>query len=432
MSILDFFRGNNEPKNEQTVTYGNKGTIESFFGLTSEISEEEALQIPAVSSAVGLIAGSIAQLQFMLIKKDEHSGEITRKSDDYRLYLLNRQPNETMDAYTYKKAIVKDYLLYGASHTKIERNLNSVTGLYLLPSNQITVETYVYKGYKRYSELILNNASGTFRYKNDSILSVLRDSKDGLTGVGILKQNHKILQLALAETDYSSNVLRNGALPIGVLETESKLSDKAFTNLKNSWAKLYQGAEKAGKTVILEEGLKYNPISMKPNDLELINSKKSTLSEIARIFNVPESMINANANKYGSNEQNNLNFLQYCVSPIISAIEDAVNKELLLESEKANGFEFKLDPSRLLQTTRKERAEAVGAEFKEGLISFWEARNEIDRPKTVDDDYFKLSLGAVLYKYKTDEMIIPNTMYSKANIEKQKEEEEKGGDEVNE
>ena len=138
-------------------------------------------------------------------------------------------------------------------------------------------------------------------------------------------------------------------------------------------------------------------------------------------------MINSNANKYGSNEQNNLNFLQYCVSPIISAIEDAVNKMLLLESEKADGFEFKLDPSKLLQSTRKERAEAIGAEFDAGLISFWEARSELDRPKTVTDDYLKLSLGAVLYKYENDEMVIPNTMQSKAALQAAKDQEEEEG-----
>ena len=102
-----------------------------------------------------------------------------------------------------------------------------------------------------------------------------------------------------------------------------------------------------------------------------------------------------------------------------------VNKELLLESEKEEGYHFKLDPSKLLQTTRKDRAEAVATEYNNGLISFWEARSEIDRPKTVEEDYFKMSLGTVLHKYKEDEMIIPNTMQSKAVLA-QKEKEEGG------
>lgn len=426
MGIFDFFKNQNQPKAEDSISYGPTA-IDSFFGNATKITEEEALQIPAVTTAIDLITGSIAQLPFMLVKKDDNTGEVTRINDDYRLYLLNKQPNETMDAYTFKKAMVKDYLLYGSSNAVIERNLNQIRELYLLPTKQLSVQVYVTDSYKKYSEITLHNAAGSKTFNDYQLLSVLKDSNDGLVGQGILSQNYEVLKLALAETKYTANVLQNGALPLGVLKTETKLSDKAFAKLKASWSNLYSGSDKAGKTVILEEGLDYKPISIKPNDLELTESKKTTLSNIARIFSIPESMINSNANKYGSNEQNNINFLQYCVSPIIAAIESAVNKEMLLETEKERGYEFKLDPSKLLQTTRKERAEAVGAEYKEGLISFWEARSEIDRPKTVTDDYFKLSLGSVLYKYATDEMIIPNTMQSKAALQQQKEEKEQEG-----
>lgn len=425
MGIFDFFKGNqNGTKPEDSFSYAPTA-IDSFFGSSVLISEEQAMQIPSVSASIDLITGSIAQLNFKLMKKDDETGEVTLRNDDYRLYLLNRQPNENMDAYSYKREMVKDYLLYGASDTVIERNLNKIQSLYLLPTKQISVQVYVKNGYKKYSKTTLNNASGTTTFEDWQLMSVLKDSKDGLTGIGVLQKNHEVLNLARSENRYTASILQNGALPVGVLKTAGKLNDKSFAKLKASWANLYSGSDKAGKTVILEEGLDYSPISMKPNDLELTESKKSTLSNISRIFNIPESMINANANKYGSNEQNNLNFLQYCISPIISAIEGAVNKELLLESEKEEGYYFKLDPSKLLQTTRKDRAEAVATEYNNGLISFWEARSEIDRPKTVEEDYFKMSLGSVLHKYKEDEMIIPNTMQSKAVLA-QKDKEEGG------
>lgn len=425
MGIFDFFKGNqNGTKPEDSFSYAPTA-IDSFFGSSMLISEEQAMQIPSVSAAVDLITGSIAQLNFKLMKKDDETGEVTLKNDDYRLYLLNRQPNENMDAYSYKREMVKDYLLYGASNTVIERNLNKINSLYLLPTKQISVQVYVKDGYKKYAKTTLNNASGTTAFEDWQLMSVLKDSKDGLTGIGVLQKNYEVLNLARSENRYTASILQNGALPVGVLKTAGKLNDKSFAKLKSSWANLYSGSDKAGKTVILEEGLDYSPISMKPNDLELTESKKSTLSNISRIFNIPESMINSNANKYGSNEQNNLNFLQYCISPIISAIEGAVNKELLLESEKEEGYHFRLDPSKLLQTTRKDRAEAVATEYNNGLISFWEARSEIDRPKTVEEDYFKMSLGTVLHKYKEDEMIIPNTMQSKAVLA-QKEKEEGG------
>lgn len=427
MGLFDFLKtdkGKNQTI-ETNMRYGNTA-IDSFFGGSTSITEDEALQIPSVSSAVDIITGAIAQLDFYIVQKDD-KGETKRITDDNRLFLLNKQPNPNMDAYTYKKAMIKDFLLYGASNSVIERNLNRVEALYLLPTKQIEVKVYIENTYKKYSETIISNASGRKRFDNYDLLTILRDSDDGFTGKGILKQNDDVLKMAMNESSYASNVLKNGALPIGVLKAEKKLSDAAFANLKKSWSSLYEGSDKAGKTVILEEGLDYNPISMKPNDLQLTESKKQTLSDIARVFNIPETMINSNAGKYGSNEQNSISFLQYCISPIVEAIEGALNVSLLLEDEKNQGMEFKIDSSKLLQMTRKERAEAIGAEYNAGLLSFWEARSELDKPETTHEDHFKLSLGTVLYKYKNDEMVIPNTMQSKANLEKEKELKDKGG-----
>ena len=415
MGILDFFRKQEDVSAEQEVNYG-RTSIESFFGSSSGISEEEAMQIPAVSASIDLITGAIAQMDFYLVKKDEKTGESIRKVNDPRLILLNREPNDEMDAYTFKKAMTRDFLFHGTSNSVVERNLNDVSGLYLLPTDQISVQSYVHNGYKRYSETTLQNGNGVHKFSNHQLLTVLRNSKDGFIGQGILNQNEQVLRMAMDETKYSASILKNGSLPISVLRADKKISAAAFANLKSSWSDLYQGADKAGKTVILEEGLDYKPISLNPNDLQLTESKKSTISEIARILNMPESMINSSAAKYGSNERDNIAFLQYCISPIVKSIEGAVNKALLLEEEKLEGYEFRIDASKLLRMTRKERAEAISQEFNGGLISFWEARGELDKADKTREDYFKMTLGTVMYKYKDDEMVIPNTMQSGAVV----------------
>lgn len=415
MGILDFFKKREKVGLEQEVNYG-RAAIDSFFGSSSSVTEEEAMQIPAVASSVDLISGAIAQMDFYLVKKDRESGESIRKVNDPRLSLLNKQPNEEMDAYTYKKAMVRDYLFHGTSNSVVERNLNTVTGLYLLPTDKISVQLYLQDGYRRYSETVLQNSKGRFTFSDHQLLTVLRNSKDGFIGQGLLSQSENILRMAIEELKYSSSILKNGSLPLAVLKTDRKLSTGAFANLKSSWSDLYQGIEKAGKTVILEEGLDYKPISLNPNDLQLTESKKSTISEIARVLNMPESMINSSASKYGSNERDNIAFLQYCISPIVKSIEGAVNKTLLLESEKEDGYEFRIDSSKLLRMTRKERAEAISQEFNGGLISFWEARGELDRADKTREDYFKMTLGTVMYKYEDDELVIPNTMQSGAVV----------------
>lgn len=383
------------------------------------ISEKEALSIPAVASAINLISGSIAQLDFYLVKQEQDNTQ--RIEDDYRLNMLNKQVNESMDAFTFKKKIIEDMLLHGASHTVIERERNKITGLYLLEATQTVTHVFVKDGYKtssitEYDPFPKNPNQNPIKFDDYELLSFLRNSDDGMIGTGILKQNSDILLKALNESKYSANILKNGAVPIGVLKAQSKLSPQAFANLKKSWAKLYQGTDQAGKTVILEEGLDYQPISMNPNDLQLTDSKKDTISDVARVFNIPETMLNSHAEKYNSAEQNSMHFLHYCLAPIIAEIEHEVNKDILLESEKDQGYSFKMDSSKLLQMTRREKADAVASEYKNGLISFHEARSDLDKNKK-GEDYFRLGLGDVIFKYESDEMIIPNTMQSKATIE---------------
>ena len=425
MGIMDFFRGKEKAPttSEQYYRYGSS-VVSSFWGGSTGMTEEDALKIPSFSSGLDIITSSFAQLPIMLIKKNDETNEVKKITTDNRVKLLNDEPNETIDGYSFKKELVRDYLLYGAGTFAVEREGNDVVALYPLEQKNIEVRRFTYDYFKKDWEIIYTSPSGgQTSIDRSSAVSVLRDSEDGIIGRGILKYNSDILEKAKEEGSFSKNILKNGALPLAVLETDSKLSRTAFENLKESWSKLYAGGKNAGKTVILEDGLKYRAVSLSPNDLQLSDSQKSTLSDIARILNIPEAMINSNTSRYSTNEQNNLNFLQYCLGPILASFESVLNKELLLETEKMDGYEFKFDTSQMLRTTRKERVEAVSAEYNAGLITFWEACAHLDRPKTIEDDFVRMSLGSVLYKYGNDEYIIPNTMQSKAAIQdKQREE----------
>lgn len=412
MGLFDWLTGKKEER--AMVNYSTSytpGAIFSTFSTSTSITEEQAMKIPSVVACVELIAGSIAQLPIYLYKENE-KGEVERVPDDRRIFLLNSEPNPILNGYNFKKRIVKDYLFYGVSYTKKETFRNNVVELYPLDMKNVHVTKYLKDGYKYDADIKLTTygVDGSTRqkvFKPYELIMVLKDSEDGITSRGVLDSGAEILNLALNENEYASNILKNGALPIGVIQTVNRLSETAIKRLRAGWESLYSGSRNAGRTVILEEGLEYKPISLKPNDLQLIDSKKITISEIARLFNVPESMLNADANKYASNEQNNLHFLQYTLLPIITAIESALDKSLLLESEKEQGYYFRFDTSEILRTTEKERIEAASEALKHGFLSLNEIRTKFDMPK-LKDDYFMWSLGNVLFNPKTNEMFVPN------------------------
>lgn len=413
MGVWDKLWGKPVPETKSEIYNYGGASVQSFFGGLNDITEEEALKIPAVMASIDLICGSIAQMPLMLVRKDEN-GEVQKMTDDSRVKLLNDEPNEILTGYTFKRNLVKDYLFYGASTIVVERDGNEVTGLFPLEQERVMIRKYDTNYYKKDWEIVYRSQSGGETViHNLDVLSVLRDSEDGIIGRGILMLNADMLRQARNENKYSQMILENGALPLGMLSLGSKVTPKALQNIKESFSGIYGGSKNAGKTIVLEDGMEYKSISLDPNKLQLTDSKKNTISDIARLFNIPESMINSAANKYGANESNSLYFLQYCISPIVGSIESTLNKDLLLTTEKEQGYEFKFDTTKLLRMTRKERAEAVKVEYDTGLISFDEARAELDRPKISEEDYFKLGLGTVIHKYKTDEYIIPNTMDSK-------------------
>lgn len=413
MGLLDWFSSKKTEERGITSSFGSNtsGTIYSLFSTASTVTEEQAMTIPSVVACVELITGSIAQLPIYLYKEND-KGEVEKVADDRRVFLLNSEPNSLLNGYLYKKRIVKDLLFYGVSFTKKEMARNNVLELNPFDMRNVQVTKYLVDGYKYNAEIKLttsgiNGSKGQAIFNPHELVMVLKDSEDGVTSQGVLQTGAETLTLALNEVEYSSNVLKNGALPIGVIETANKLSEGAVKRLRRGWESLYGGAKNAGKTVILEEGLTYKPISLKPNDLQLVDSKKNTISEVARLFNVPESMLNADANKYASNEQNNLHFLQFTLAPLISALESAFDKSLLLEDEKEDGYYFRFDVTEILRTTEKEKIESAVMGLTKGIYSLNETRSKLDLHK-LEDDYFIWSLGNVLFNPKSGEIIVPN------------------------
>jgi HK97 family phage portal protein len=286
----------------------------------------------------------------------------------------------------------------------VERKGNSIISLNALNSKDVQFKQYTENG------ITLSNVEVTYSGLGGNVTLNYEDLIIIDSGnEGILKHGADILELALEQNTYSKNLLKNGALPIGVIQTMNRLSETAIKRLRSGWESLYSSSKNAGKTVILEEGVEYKPIALNPEQLQLVNSRKVTNSDICKLFGIDESLINAEFNKYNANSQQNLAYLQYTLAPIITAIESALDKSMLLESEKSNGYYFRFDTSEILRSTEKERVETVGLAVEKGLYSINEGRAILDK-NGIPNDYFMWSLGHVLYNVEKDEMTIPNMM----------------------
>ncbi|WP_102691151.1 phage portal protein [Rummeliibacillus pycnus] len=357
------------------------------------VTEEQALQIPAFKACLNLITNTIAELPINLM---QHDGEnVTILNNDKRVQLLNN-PNIIDTASTLKAQLVKDLLLYGKAYL-----YNNSNELHVLKANFMNEEYFSNDGFTIGDIQYIYNFDGSHKLLKENVIRFDSGTK------GILS-NTEVLETAINNQTYSKNVLKNGAMPIGILKAASRLTEKAIDSLRTSFENIYSGNQKVGKTLILENGLEYQPLSYNPEQLQLNETSKSLTSQICMLFNVSESLINDTSNKYNSLSTANTSFLQQTIQPILVTIQEQLNKSFLKPSEQ--GLFFMFDTSQILKATETERIDATLKLFKDGVISFNESRKRLDMT-VIDDkkDYYKLNIGQALRDKATGEVLNINT-----------------------
>lgn len=378
-----------------------------------EVTVEEVMSIPAAQAAIDIISSSIAQLpiELHLDTNDDKNG-FTNVEEDDRLFLVNNEANQALNGFLFKKKVVRDMLLFGSSksYIKYTPNQKEIQGIYPLDMEKINTQVFTKDGFSFYGVDYLESESGEQVFYDELLLSVLRDSDDGITGKSIKDGNADVFKTALNQNQYERSLMENGAIPTSALETDKKLNDNDLVKLKQAFNTLYSGTKNIGKTMILENGLKYNRISLDPSTLKLSDNKKAVLSDIARVFNIPESMINSTANKYNSLEQNNMWFLQFTLMPLIVNFEQALNKSLLTQQERMKGYNFKFNINELSRPTVKDRNDAVMTKFNNGLISNFEAKKAVGEHIEEDEnEYYKMSTGSVMLYPESNTIVNPNS-----------------------
>lgn len=420
--LLNWLSGNTNinPKQRDGLvkeTNPTSGRVTPSFVYSStnknEITVEEVLSIPAAEAAIDIISSSIAQLPVELHQPnpDNKNGFIDLSDSDSRVKLINNKINHTMNGTMFKKKVVRDMLLYGASKSYVEYDASQKNVVAIYPFDMKDVNTIVQTddGFSYYGIDYLNSVAGEKVFYDELLLSVLRDTDDGITGRSIKDGNASVFQTALNQSEYERSLMENGAIPTSALTSDKKISDDQMVKLKNAMSSLYSGSKNAGKTMILENGLKYDRISLDPTTLKYDENKKAILSDIARVFNIPESMINSGANKYNSLEQNNLWFLQFSLMPLIVNFESALNDTLLSQSEKDDGLYFKFNVNKLMQATVKDNNDIAIQKFNAGLISNFEAKKAVGEHIEEDErEYYKVTTGTALYSAENNTITNPN------------------------
>lgn len=359
----------------------------------SEVTKEKVMQISAVRGCVEMISNTVATIPIKLYKEIEDTVEEVK--DDRRVYLLNDDSGDSLDVFQMKKALVKDYLVSGNGYLYINRQGNKVKSLHYVDESFVAVTTNTNPIFKD-ADFSINGQI----YEPYKLIKLLRNTKDGFKGSGIVEENKELLAIAYNTMLFEKNLVASGGNKKGVIKSQNKLQVDAMQDLRNQWKKLY--ANNNENCVILNNGLDFQESSNTAVEMQLNENKKTNMSDICAIFNISESLLKGN-----STSEEYKNFIKLSILPILNAIETALNKELLLNSEQGS-FYFAFDTKELLKADMKERFEAYEIASKNGFMQTDEIRY-LENLEPLGFKFIKLGLQDVLYDVEKNTIYTPNT-----------------------
>jgi HK97 family phage portal protein len=384
------FKSRDKPKNSYdspSYTY--------FFGRSNagkRVTDKTALQHIVVYACVRVLSEAIAQLPLHVYKYTENGKERVPKHPLY--FLLHDQPNPEMTSFVFRETLMSHLLIYGNAFAQIIRNgRGEVLGLYPLMPDRVKVDRdeqnrliYIYS---RYDEANPNvRQMGDIILGAEDVLHVPGLGFDGLVGYSPIAMAKNALGISLACEEYGASFFANGASPSGVLEHPGVIKNPE--KVRNAWRQAY-GSGNSHKVAVIEEGMKYTPISIPNNEAQFLETRKFQLEEIARLYRVPLHLIGDLEHATFSNiEQQSLEFVKYTLDPWIVRWEQSMQKALLSDSEKGTYF-IKFNVEGLLRGDYASRMQGYATARQNGWMNANDIR-ELEDMNQIPDE-----LGGNLY-----------------------------------
>ena len=392
MSLISgLFRSRDKPANST-----NGSGYRFLFGGSNSgknVNERSAMQMTAVYACVRILSESIAGLPVHLYQYVDSGSK--QKALEHPLYrLLHDEPNPEMTSFVFRETLMTHLLLWGNAYAQIIRNgKGQVVALYPLMPNRMSVDRddkgHLFYQYQMQDSDAPTAESGTVILKPTDVLHVPGLGFDGLVGYSPIAMAKNAIGLSIATEEYGAKFFANGATPSGILEYPGTVKNPEA--IRESWNAGFGGSSNAHKVAVLEEGMKYTPIAISPNEAQFLETRKFQIDEIARIFRVPPHMVgDLEKSSFSNIEQQSLEFVKYTLEPWIVRWEQSLNRALLSETEKAAYF-VKFNVDGLLRGDYQSRMNGYATARQNGWMSANDIR-ELENLDLIPDE-----LGGNLY-----------------------------------
>lgn len=378
-TIFDFFRRKQvEPKQEEryynTSLYGNAQIVGN--SSNQAVSKERSLQLSTVWSCVKVISETIASLPISLYEKDADNKRYILSENPLHT-LVGEQPSTLYNSFNFFERVLVDLCLDGNFYAYIERN-NGGLPTQIIPIQCDDVCVYVSPdGREVYYEIEQNESIPypfTGKVGSENIIHIKGLSCDGIMGKSPIQSAAESLGISLSIEQFAGSFFKNGASIGGILKHPGTLKPETAKRLRASWNQTYSGSINAGKTAILEEGMDFSPRQIPNNQAQFLETRQYQISDICRIFRVPNHLVNDLTNATYSNiEAQQIDFVVHTITPWIKRIEMALNQKLIPAKQKGKQY-FKFNLTALLRGDSKSRADYYRTLVNIGVLSPDEVR----------------------------------------------------------
>lgn len=331
------------------------------------ITTSTSLGLSAVWACVRLLSQTVGQVPIKVYERTATGKKVATNHPIYNL--VHSEPNRIQTSFLFREVGQQHLELRGNFYALITRD-NKQRPIELTILNPDDVEIKEQNGDAFYK---VNGIDEVIPSRD--ILHVCGPMSNGLKGMSPISVHKENLGLAMAAQDYGATFFGNGANVNGILSTDAVLKPEQRKNIKESWNVAHSGVSNSNTTAVLDAGLKYQRITIAPDEAQFIQSRKFQVTEIARIFGVQPHLIADLERSTNNNiEHQSIEFVKYTVLPRIRRWENELNRKLFREDEKGKYFiEFNLDG--LLRGDSASRAQYYSTLLQNGVMNINEVRN---------------------------------------------------------
>ncbi|WP_447988326.1 phage portal protein [Achromobacter spanius] len=376
----------------RTLSLGDSGFWRWYYGSDNysgkTVTAQTALQLSAVWACVRLLSQVLGTLPVFLYHRDA-KGQRTLATDHPLYTVLHDQPNANMTPADFWQCLIAAVALWGNGYALIHRAAGRIVALEPLRPELMVVKVDKSGALEfRYTDL-----KGVLTvYSEAEIFHIKGFSLDGLIGLSPIAFARNTLGAAMAQEETSSRIFANGLRPSGVVSTEQILTKGNREEIRKSVISQVGTASQSGSTLVLEAGMKYQPVTMNPEDAQLLQSRAFSIEEICRwFFNTPPILIGHSPQgqtMWGSGvEQVIMGWRVMGMGPLVIGIEQAIKRQLL-KPEERRSYYSKFSLEGLMRADSAGRAQLYASKVQNGLANRNSIRELEDEEPYVGGDIY--------------------------------------------